>query len=270
LGWITCQTGDLNGRPRVRRGPGTLYRKAKSLEYWATRDRAAALSFLTSSYPVKLDLPSRLRLLAQLTHITNHVRGYHTQAEMLRVIDRILARADRPDLVVVECGVAKGSSTAKLSLATRAARGRLLAFDSFRGIPPNVELHRHLDGRSVRFHEGAFTGRLASVERVVAEHGAPEHTTLIKGWFADTLAALPAAHVDVALLDVDLLSSTRTCVRALWPKLRRGGVLFTQDGHLEAIVQLLGDPAFWRDEVGVEPPSIPGLGRDKLLEIVRP
>ena len=51
------------------------------------------------------------------------------------------------------------------------------------------------------------------------------------------------------------------------PRLRPGGALFTQDGHLEAVIALLRDARFWRDEVGVEPPRIRGLGRRKLLEI---
>ena len=69
------------------------------------------------------------------------------------------------------------------------------------------------------------------------------------------------------MLDVDLLSSTRTCLIHLVPRLRPGGALFTQDGHLEAVVALLRDARFWLDEVGVEPPRIRGLGRRKLLEI---
>jgi len=73
--------------------------------------------------------------------------------------------------------------------------------------------------------------------------------------------------VDVALLDVDLLSSTRTCLQHHFPLVRPGGVLFTQDGHLRAVVDLLASEAFWRDEVGVEPPRIEGLGERKLLAI---
>src|SRR5262249_29249115 len=87
-----------------------------------------------------------------------------------------------------------------------------------------------------------------------------------KGWFADTLPDFDEP-VDVVLLDVDLLASTRTCLVHLAPRLRPGGVIFTQDGHLRAIADLLGDPGFWRDEVGVAPPRIGGLGRDKFRAI---
>ncbi|MFO0728019.1 MAG: TylF/MycF/NovP-related O-methyltransferase [Myxococcota bacterium] len=183
--------------------------------------------------------------------------------------DRILSLSGRSGLTILEAGAGKGASTAKLSLATARAGGRLLVLDSFRGIPANDEVHRHLDGRTIRFRAGAFVGRLESVKRTVAEFGAIEVCTFKKGLFSETLPTIEGP-IDVALLDVDLLSSTRDCVRALYPRLRPGGALFSQDGHLRGIVEMLADPKFWRGEVGVEPPSIPGLGRDKLLEIVKP
>ncbi len=250
----------------MRRGTGSLYRRAQSVRFLCGRDRAAVLAFLRARYPVAVPLRRRLALVARFLSITNHVRTYHTQAELLRVADRILRLAGRRGLTVVEAGSGKGGGTAKLSLVTRLAGGRLIVFDSFRGIPPNRERHRNLWGRPVEFRAGAFRGRLPSVRRTVARFGALEVCDFRKGWFADTLPAFDGA-VDVALLDVDLLSSTRTCLTHLLPRLRDGGVVFTQDGHLEAVVDLFGDARFWRHEVGVEPPVIAGLGRRKLLEI---
>jgi hypothetical protein len=226
------------------------------------------LGFLRASYPVDLPVWRRLDLVRRFLRTTNWVRTYHSQAEMLRVSDRILALAGRPDLTIVEAGAGKGGSTAKLSLVTKIAGGRLLVFDSFRGIPANTERHTNLYGRPVEFRAGAFRGRLPSVRRTVAQYGALDVCEFHKGWFADTLADFDRP-VDVVLLDVDLLASTRTCITRLYPRLRPGGSLFTQDAHLEAIVALLRDERFWRDEVGVAPPAIPGLGRRKLLEIRR-
>ncbi|HEV7730629.1 MAG TPA: TylF/MycF/NovP-related O-methyltransferase [Candidatus Binatia bacterium] len=250
----------------MRRGTGSLYRRLKSIEFLLTRDRRAAIEFLRASYPVDVSLWRRLDLLRRYIRTTNHIRTYHSQAEMLAVTDRILRLAGRPGLTVVECGAGKGGSTAKVSLATRLAGGRLLVFDSFRGIPANDERHTNLYGRPVEFRAGAFRGRLPSVRRTVAEYGALDVCEFHKGWFADTLADF-AEPVDVVLLDVDLLSSTRTCITRLFPRLRSGGSLFTQDGHLAAIIELLGDARFWIDEVGVPPPVIAGLGRQKLLQV---
>ena len=254
---------------RVRRGTGSLYRRLKSVQFLLGRDRRAVVAFLRARWPIRVTLRQRLGIVARFVTITNHVRTYHTQAEMLRVADRILRLAGRPGLTVVEAGSGKGGSTAKLSLVARLAGARLVVFDSFRGIPPNTEAHVNLHGRRVEFRAGAFRGRLPSVRRTVARFGAPEVCEFRKGWFADTMPAFDGP-VDVALLDVDLLASTRTCLVRLVPQLRPGGVLFTQDGHLRAIAELLGDASFWRDQVGVAPPRIAGLGARKLLEIRPP
>jgi len=247
----------------VRRGPGTLYRKALTLRYLATRDRSQVVRFLLRPG----EIGRRLRLLARFVAITNGVRGYHTMGEMLTIADAILAAGRRRPPVVVECGVGYGASTAKLSVAVAAVAGQLHAFDSFRGMPANAEQHRHLDGRATTFRPRAFRGRLTRVQGVLARWGEPAVVTWHKGWFADTLPREAPARADVIVLDVDLVASTRTCLYHLWPRLDPEGVLFTQDGHLQAVVETLGDAGFWRQELGVEPPVIRGLGRRKLLAI---
>jgi O-methyltransferase len=250
----------------MRRGTGSFYRRAQSLRFAAGRDRGAIVAFLRAAYPVPLPLAARVRLVAQFVRITNQVRTYHTQAEMLTVADRILRLAGRPGLTVLEAGAGKGGGSAKLSLVARLAGAHLVVCDSFRGMPENDERHRNVYGRAVEFRAGAFRGTESLVRRTIARFGAPEVCDLVKGWFADTLPDL-ARPLDVVLLDVDLLESTRTCVRWLYPRLRPGGALFSQDGHLEATVALLRDPDFWRDEVGVTPPVVHGLGSRKLLEV---
>ena len=266
---IAGTLSDVMKRGWMRRGRGTLYRKLRSLGYLAGRDRAAIAAFLRARYPLALPLRARVALVARFVHITNQVRAYHSQAQMLTVADRILRLAGRPGLTVVECGCGKGASTAKLSLAARLAGGRLLAYDSFRGIPENDEVHHDLLGRRMVFRAGAFRGRLREVQRTVEAFGAPEVVEYQKGPFAETLPA-DAGPLDVALLDVDLVASTATCLTSLYPRLRPGGVICSQDGHLRAVVALLGDATFWAERVGCAPPRIGGLGRDKFLEILPP
>ena len=250
----------------LRRGPGTLYRRLKSLHFLATRDLRDVMAFMAADLSI-LSMPrrDRLALIARYVRITNAVRGYHTLGEMLALSRCILARADRRP-VVVEAGCGYGASSAKLSWAVRAAGGHLHIFDSFRGIPPNSERHVQLDGRPVEFRAGAFRATLRSVERTLARHGAPEVCTLHKGWLADTLPDF-AGPIDVAILDVDLLASTRTCIVELFPRLRPHGVLVSLDGQLRATHDMLGNALFWSREVGVPPPVIAGLGQCKLLFI---
>lgn len=245
-----------------RRGTGSWYRRGQSVRFALTRDRRDIVRFLRASADLR-DAWRRAALLVAFERITNAVRGYHTLGEMLRVCDRIL---DRPGAVVVEAGCGKGSSTAKLSLAVRAVGGRLHVFDSFRGLPANIEVHANLDGRPVRFRQGAFRGRLRQVQRTVERYGAIEVCRFHKGWFADTMPAF-RERVDVAVFDVDLVASTRECFVHILPKLVPGGVAFSQDGHLRATAELVADDAFWRSDVGIDAPIVRGLWTDKLLEL---
>jgi O-methyltransferase len=250
----------------LRRGPGTFYRKLRSLEYLATRDRAAAARFL---FPRRLGHASqaqRLDLVRRFVSVTNAVRGYHTLTEMLAIATAILEAGPRP--TVLEAGCGYGASTAKISLAVKLAGGSLVACDSFRGIPENEEEHELLDGRRTEFRAGAFRGTLASVERVVERWGAADVCRFEKGWFEETLPRLDAV-LDVVVADVDLTASLRTCIRELWPRLRRGGVFFALDGQLRATHDLLGNARFWREEVGVEPPAVAGLDSEKMLKLRR-
>jgi O-methyltransferase len=79
-----------------------------------------------------------------------------------------------------------------------------------------------------------------------------------------------AEPVVAAYIDVDLVSSTRTCIKYLYPLLVPGGILFSQDGHLPLVVKLLKDEHFWRSEIGCPPPQMDGLGQQKLVRIVKP
>ena len=258
-----------NERRLVRRGPGTPMRALQTLRHLVLRDRGAVRRFLTAPYPAaaggRLSRRSRLAMLRRFVTITNQVRGYHTLTELLVATDRVLGLACRGELRVVEYGAGAGASTAKLSLAVRAAGGRLDVYDTFRGIPPNDERHELLDGTPVRFLKGAFRGRLGAVERRVGELGAREVCSFHKGLFEDTLPGLEGP-VDVALLDVDLVASTATCLRALAPRIRPGGCILSQDGHLRATHALLADRAFW-GEVGVAPPRVSSPTDGKLLEL---
>jgi len=254
-------------RASVKRGPGSLYRSLKSLEYLATRDRSTALELVLAKDFPSISIGARLGLIRRFVRATNAVRGYHTLREMLRIARAILARAGTSP-VVLEAGCGYGASTAKLSLAVRLARGSLVVCDSFQGIPDNDERHELLDGRKTEFRPGAFRGRLASVRRTVETWGALDVCRFEKGWFADVLPTIEGT-LDVVVLDVDLADSTRTCVRELWPRLRPGGVLFSLDGQLRATHELLADARFWREEVGSEPPLVEGLGESKLLTLVR-
>lgn len=170
---------------------------------------------------------------------------------------------------IVEAGAYKGGSTAKFSRAAKLADRELVVFDSFEGIPNNNEDHASSSAGQDNFASGAYKGTLDEVRANVSRYGHIDVCRFIKGWFEDTLVQFnePIAAI---YIDVDLVSSTRTCLKNLYPLLRPGGVLYCQDGHLPLVCDLYDDDDFWEREIGVKKPTIEGLRERKLIKIVKP
>ena len=243
-------------------------RPALRLYRFLRDDAAALLNFITAG-DLRLPRAKRIALCAQLYSISDQIECPHIQSEVIAFIRTILGLNEAVPGCVVEAGAFKGGSTAKFSLAARYAGRKLYVFDSFEGIPPNDEPHdKSITGFDVKFPAGSYRGGLDEVRSNLARCGAPEVCELVPGWFADTL---PRFHeiVAAAYLDVDLASSTRTCIKHLYPLLSPGGALYSQDGHLPLVLDVFNDDALWRD-LGTVKPKIEGFGESKLLRVVKP
>jgi O-methyltransferase len=217
-----------------------------------------------------LTVSERLNLVVQAYRTSYALPCPHSEAQIFAFINAILKAPSNLPGCVVEAGCFKGTSTAKFSLAARAAGRQLIVFDSFEGMPVHDERHStNMFGRPVSFPPGSYCGKLQEVERNLERFGAPEVCRLVKGWFEETMPGF-AQPVVAAYIDVDLVSSTRTCLRQLYPLLVPGGVLFSQDGHLPLVVNLLRDEQFWTNDIGCPPPPIYGLGTHKLVRILKP
>ena len=154
-----------------------------------------------------------------------------------------------------------------MCLAAHLAGKKLYVFDSFEGIPENQEQHRkNIFGGAARFNKGDYSGSLDEVKAAVSKFGDINSCEFIKGWFENTMPGFKEP-VGVAYIDVDLQSSTKTCLKYLYPLVVPNGRIFSQDGHLPLVIELLNDKTFWENEIGVKKPSIEDVGKKKLLEI---
>lgn len=224
--------------------------------------------------PALGSLPVRKRrvVIRRMRRITKHVHCPHTEGQVIEIVDAILRLPPERAGCIVEAGSYRGGSTAKLSIAAKVAGRELYVFDSFQGLPDNNEPHeRNIFGRSIRgwFTGGQYRGTLDEVRSNVTEYGEIDVCHFIQGWFEDTMPAFDKP-IAVAFLDVDLASSTRTCLKYLYPLLIPGGVLFSHDGAFPLVIDVLNDDRFWEDEVGFKKPVIEGLGVKQLIKIVKP
>jgi len=236
-------------------------------------DISSVVRFLVQPHS-RLSFAQRLSVIRRFYLISYAVASPHTQEEMLGVFEAVLSLPPDVRGCVVEAGSFKGGSTAKLSIAAKLAGRELVVFDSFEGMPEHSESYQQ-DAWGAEFHEGfslakgTYCGTLDEVRGNVQRFGHLEVCRFVKGWFDQTM---PHFHEPVAVgyLDVDLASSTRSCLKYLYPLLAAGGVLFSQDGHFPMVREALDDDAFWAAEVGYPKPRMDGLGERRLVVIPKP
>ena len=243
-----------------------IYRKV----YYAPKDIPAVCGFLFHATKSPTTFGARLGLILKFYKISYYVDCPHTEHEMISIARQILDLGAADGAVpgaIVEAGSFHGGSTTKLSLVAKLCDRPLEVFDSFAGMPENSEAHgKSIYGREHHFPKGSHAVPFEEVTNNVARYGDGARTHFHKGFFSDTM---PGFHepVAAACVNVDLVQSTRDCFRYLYPLLPPGGIIISQDAHFPWIIELFNDNAFWRDEIGIAKPEMPGLGMLKFVTV---
>jgi hypothetical protein len=202
----------------------------------------------------------RKELARRFRIIQRRIPCAHQEAELLILAEAILnLPASGP---LVELGCFKGGSTAKLSLVAEATGRRLHVFDSFEGLPApsgGDAKHDTVSGRTKNYSQGEYRGTVDEVRENISTWGEIGVCSFVKGFYSDTLpqTALTPAFV---FMDVDLIESARTCMKALWPRLQPGGVFFTHEAGVATFLEGLLDPAWWHANLASCPPMLIGAG----------
>jgi O-methyltransferase len=240
-----------------------VYRKARALSY----DFPRFVKFFSLEAKTKISFWQKLSLILNCYRISYFVDCPHMEGEMIEVMYQIFSISPQKSGVIVEAGSFKGGSTAKISLAAKIANRKFFVFDSFEGIPGHQEKHgKNIFGGDAYFPKGSYFGSLEEVKKNVEKFGDIKSCEFVKGFFNKTMPGFKKSVV-VGYLDVDLASSTKTCLQYLYPLLIKGGVLLSQDGHLPWIIELLSDKNFWQKKLEIKIPSMQGLGKEKLVMI---
>ncbi len=145
----------------------------------------------------------------------------------------------------VECGVARGGSSALMALVARDEkknRGTWL-FDSFEGLPKQSELDgeqkpvRHKDKTANDLAEGYCLGSYRDVSDLLFKRLGLDYyrVFMVKGWFQDTLPQSREIIGDIAVLrlDGDWYESTKCCLENLYDKVVFGGYVIIDDYTLK-------------------------------------
>lgn len=168
---------------------------------------------------------------------------------------------------LVECGCYAGGSTSKLSILAKILERDLIVCDSFSGLPSAEDYFlrdrhcRRNDDWVTDWSKGRYSASLEQVESNVRQFGELSVCRFVRGLFADTLTDgnIPS-RVAFVFADVDLASSARDCLVALWPRLSEGGIFATHDTAYIKVLQQLCDPDLWRQTFRSVPPIFFGAG----------
>jgi len=168
---------------------------------------------------------------------------------------------------IIECGCYAGGTTAKLSIVAKLLGKKLFVYDSFEGLP-KVDEYNMRDYHARRSSEwvtdwtaGRYAARLDQVKSNIEKYGEISPCIFREGWFSETLKEenLPQ-RVCFAFTDVDIASSAKVCLRAIWPLISVNGVYFSHDVAYIKVLQAILDEKVWRDVLKEFPPILFGAG----------
>lgn len=144
--------------------------------------------------------------------------------------------------IFVECGVAKGGSSALMALVARDNRSNRMVwlFDSFEGLPePTVEDESVInknpgrDKGSGTVYQGYCLGTYEEVSDLLfSKLGLNKETiSMVRGWFQDTLPKYKdkIGAISFLRLDADWYESTKCCLENLYDNVISGGYILIDD-----------------------------------------
>lgn len=165
---------------------------------------------------------------------------------------KMFRRIAKLDGDIVECGVGKMHTFRMLAelLAEENSTRILWGFDSFEGFPqPSLEdaSQRNAQKGELKFINSEDVTKFL----LILGFSMPfidSHIKIVKGFFQDTLPNNIVSKIAFLHLDVDLYDSYKTCLKHLFPKVVKGGVVLFDEyndpkwpGATKAINEYLND-----------------------------
>ena len=222
--------------------------------------RTAYLSFILGARSAS-QLRQRSEIARRFRLIHRDMQCAHSEHELLFIANELLRIPADIEGDIIECGVYKGGSTCKLSVVAKLVGRRVLACDSFQGLPKPSDfdaVHVHCSGVEEFYNKGDYLGSLHEVRANLSRFGEPSAVDLIPGWFHESLPLLHHRKFVCIFLDVDLYESILCCLENLWPGLQPDCKLFVHEAHHELTVRAFADEVFWATKFGH--PPLPFIG----------
>lgn len=129
---------------------------------------------------------------------------------------------------IVECGVYRGGSALVLGAAANESSlsRHLWLFDSFAGLPPSGPE----DGPSAALMPDRLVSNPEQLQRLLERKGVhSDKTTVVAGWFDQTLSRSKVERIALLHVDADWFSSVKLCLDDLYDRVSVGGFIVIDD-----------------------------------------
>ena len=182
----------------------------------------------------------------------------------LHLIKKILELPVNNKNFIVECGAFKGASSVALSIAAKITNRKLIIYDTFEVLPDNesgrsnMREYPHLKIKG-HYEGGMYCGSVEEVTKNLKNFGEYDCCIIRKGFYEKSLLN-HSEKIDFLFLDVDLLSSTKECLKYLWKYIIDNGYVFTDDSCDLKVVRIWFDKEWWLDHLKENPPGYIGSG----------
>ncbi len=223
--------------------------------------RAETNKFIKSSNSI-LNSDERKKLIRSFNKIQAEIQCVHSPYQFVLMAKYILdLEVEGP---IIECGCYKGGGSAKLSLLAKITNRKLIICDSFAGLPSPKEseearLEMHSGDHGIVYAGGEYSAALDEVKRNIEKTGCIDVCDFVPGFYSESLQNVTAAPACV-VMDVDLISSARDCLKHLWAKTAQNGLWFTHEAHFPYYISGILDAEWWKCAFNEAPPVIFGAG----------
>jgi len=162
----------------------------------------------------------RIIILKRILKILKNINSASSVQALVTLMKEILSIPPENKGVLVECGSFEGASTSVMSIGASLINKKLIVYDSFEGLPDEENtkprLYPYLSVYGY-YSKGMYSATEETVRNNLKLYGEIENVIFRKGFFEKTLP-LHQEDISFIFMDVDLSSSTKTCIKYLWPK----------------------------------------------------
>tara|TARA_B100001027_G_C16228285_1_gene313266 strand:+ start:183 stop:1037 length:855 start_codon:yes stop_codon:yes gene_type:complete len=236
-----------------------------SIQYFVDKlDNKIVDDFINNDYGKEYGITKKDRkiILSRILKILKNINSATSIQVLITLIKEILSIPINSKGVLIECGSFEGASTSVMSIGAKLINKKLIVYDSFEGLP-DVEstkprLYPYISVYGY-YSKGMYSATEETVKTNLKLYGEIDNVIIRKGFFDETLPN-HKEEISFIFMDVDLSSSTKTCIKYLWPKLNDNSFVYTDDACDMEVVNIWFDNNWWNKNLSQNAPGYIGGG----------